>query len=83
MSDRPAFRVFERVRVTVSRYGVSAGEEGEISRVLGDGSVEVTVTDPPSALDRARLGDLVSHPPFAQRRSANFRPEELKRPWEH
>jgi hypothetical protein len=82
MNPNPSFRLFERVRVTVSRYGISAGEEGEITRVFGDGSLEVTVTDSPSALDRARLGSLASHPPFAHRRAANFKPDEIKRPWE-
>ena len=76
MNDR-AWHVFERARVLVSRGGISAGEEGEVTRVFGDGSIEITVTEEPSAYDRARLGSLASHPPFVRRRFGNFAPSEL------
>jgi hypothetical protein len=82
MPTQKPWHLFERARVLVSRYGVNAGEEGEVTRVLGDGSIEITVTNAPSALDRARLGSLANHPTFAHRRAANFAPEELKRPYE-
>ena len=82
MSPDPSFHLFERVRVTVSRYGINAGDEGEITGILRDGSFEVTVSDTPSAIDRARFGSLASRPPFARRRAANFKPGEIKRLWE-
>ena len=80
--DRPPFRIHERVRATVSHYGVQAGDEGEISRVFADGSVEVEVTERPSALMRARYGSLASRPPFVKRQAARFSPDEVRRPGE-
>jgi hypothetical protein len=76
MSEK-TWRIFERARVLVSRGGISAGEEGEVTRIFGDGSIEITVTEEPSVYDRARLGSLASHPPFARRRFGNFAPSEL------
>jgi hypothetical protein len=85
MTQTPArrpFRLFERVIVKSARGGLAWGDEGEISRIYNDGSLEVEMTAHPSALDRARFGSLAAKPPLACRRFGRFPADEVRRPGE-
>ena len=78
-ADGRPIRVFEQVVARVSRYGVAAGDEGEVTRVFPDGSVEVRVAERPSSMMRARYGSLASRPPFVRYRTATFSRSEIRR----
>lgn len=81
MSKPRAFRLFERAITRVSKGTLSAGEEGEVTRVYADGSLELEVRDRPWGVPTfVILGVLADKPPFARRRSARFTPAELRRP---
>ena len=77
--ERGPVRMFERVTARVSRYGIAAGDEGEVTRVFSDGSVEVRVVERPPSMMRARYGSLASRPPFARYRTATFARSEIRR----
>jgi hypothetical protein len=79
MTGTTPFHVFERVSARVSRFGVQAGEEGEITRIFADGSIELRVAESPSPMLRARYGSLASRPPFVKYRTATFAPTEVRR----
>lgn len=78
MSDQ-RFRMFERLTALVSREGVLAGETGEVSRVYGDGSVEIEIVernDPPT---QVYLGILANRPSCSRRARARFAAAEVAR----
>ena len=77
-NDRP-IRMFEQVVARVSRYGVAAGDEGEVTRVFPDGSVEVRTVERPSSMMRAKYGSLANRPPFVKYRTATFTRSEIRR----
>jgi len=77
---RPPFHLFERVIARVSRYGVTAGDEGEVAQVFPDGSILLEVTERAGATARALLGSLADHRPYARSHSARFTPSEIRRP---
>ena len=78
MNDQ-GFHMFERLTALVAREGIAAGETGEVSRVYGDGSIELEVMDRVGPATFSFLGLRTSEFPFSRRLSARFAPDEVRR----
>lgn len=78
MNDE-GFHMFERLTALVAREGIAAGETGEVSRIYGDGSIELEVAESVAPANFSFFGLRTSEFPFSRRLSARFASDEVRR----